>query len=228
VPNVFRTAIQSTSHFYRNDLNNNNHWLKLRLVGTSSNRAGLGTKIRTRATINGQTFWQLREASSQNTFCGENSPEIHFGLGEAASIDSLRLEWPSGQVEAYANIQANVIYEVEEGAGLHPLTTAVKDHAPQLARDFALEQNYPNPFNPDTRMTFVLPVASRVTLTVFDVEGRVVAELIHNQRHAAGRNEVKFIAQNLAGGIYIYKLEAISANGALSQYVATQTMTYLK
>jgi hypothetical protein len=235
VPNVFRPPVQALPHFYRNDLSNDNRWVKLKLVGTSSNRDGIDAKIRAKATINGSTYWQLREASSQNTFCGQNSPEIHFGFGDAADIDSLRIEWPLGQVDVYANVQTNTVYEAVEGAGLNPLTTAVEDNSPAIPLGFALEQNYPNPFsangafgNPTTRIAFALPTSSRVTLTVFDVNGRVVTELIRNQLQTAGRHEVSFSTNDLASGIYFYKLEAVTSNGSLPQFVETKTMTYLK
>jgi hypothetical protein len=181
VPNVLRPTIQAPPHFYRNDLSNDNHWVKIKLAGTNSNRDGIGTKIRVKATINSAAYWQLREASSQNTFCGQNSPEMHFGFGDAASIDSLRIEWPLGQVEVYVNVQTNTVYAAVEGTGLNPLTTAVEDDSPTVPLGFALEQNYPNPFsangafgNPSTQIAFALPALSRVTLTVFDINGRVV------------------------------------------------------
>lgn len=229
VPNVFRTAIQAPPHFYRNDLSNNNHWVKLKLVGTSSNRAGIGAKVRAEATINGKSYWQLREASSQNTFCGQNSPEIHFGFGDAVSIDSLRIEWPLGQVDVHANVQTNTVYEAVEGAGLDPITTGVDDESPATPlNNFALEQNYPNPFNPETRIAFELPATSRVTLTIFDVNGRTVAELIRNRTLQAGAHQGDFSARKLASGIYFYKLEAVPLNSALPRFVETKAMTYLK
>ncbi|NUO79984.1 T9SS type A sorting domain-containing protein [candidate division KSB1 bacterium] len=97
-----------------------------------------------------------------------------------------------------------------------------------MVTDFTLAQNYPNPFNPTTNITFALPVASRVTLTVFDMNGRVVTELIRNQLRTDGRHEVSFRANDLASGNYFYKLEAIPSNGSQSPFVETKTMLYLK
>jgi hypothetical protein len=97
-----------------------------------------------------------------------------------------------------------------------------------LPRDFVLEQNYPNPFNPTTKIAFAVPTLSRVTLTVFDMNGRVVAELLRNQLRTAGRHDVSFSANDLASGIYFYKLEARSNNGSLPQFTETKTMTFLK
>jgi hypothetical protein len=72
---------------------------------------------------------------------------------------------------------------------------------------FALEQNYPNPFNPSTIITYELPRASRVTLTVYDILGREVSLLV-NEKKDAGVHEVTFDAAGLASGVYFYRLQA--------------------
>ena len=67
---------------YHNNTNDN-HWLKLRLIGTRSNRAAIGAKVRVRATINGKSFWQMREISGGDGLRGQNSLHVHVGLGNA-------------------------------------------------------------------------------------------------------------------------------------------------
>jgi hypothetical protein len=69
----------------------------------------------------------------------------------------------------------------------------------------ALEQNFPNPFNPSTTIAFSVPATSHVTITVFDVNGRKVAELV-NRVVAAGRHQQAFNASHLASGTYYYQL----------------------
>ena len=71
----------------------------------------------------------------------------------------------------------------------------------------ALHDNYPNPFNPTTTIRYDLPKAGVVRLTVFDVLGRQVAELINSQQ-AAGKHSVIFNASRLASGVYFYRLSA--------------------
>jgi len=66
---------------------------------------------------------------------------------------------------------------------------------------------YPNPFNPTTNLSFTLPEAQRVALTVYDLSGRQVAQLVNGYR-AAGAHEVTFDASNLASGVYLYQLNA--------------------
>ena len=75
-----------------------------------------------------------------------------------------------------------------------------------LPEDYLLRQNYPNPFNPQTRISYALPEAAPVTLTVFDMLGRRVATLV-DRTQAAGNHEVMFDASSLSSGMYIYVLD---------------------
>jgi hypothetical protein len=81
-------------------------------------------------------------------------------------------------------------------------------------RTFQLCQNYPNPFNPTTVVSYLLPVASRVRLVVYDLLGREVAELV-NEEKDAGVYRVTFNATNLPSGTYICRLQV----GSLLQSV---------
>lgn len=76
-----------------------------------------------------------------------------------------------------------------------------------LPTEFTLGQNYPNPFNPSTRISFSVPERSLVTLTVFDILGRPVRQLVSGTV-SAGRHEVSFDASDFASGIYFYQLQA--------------------
>ncbi|MBO6584589.1 MAG: lamin tail domain-containing protein [Gracilimonas sp.] len=76
-----------------------------------------------------------------------------------------------------------------------------------LPKSFDLKQNYPNPFNPTTNITFDLPRAADVSLTVYDMLGRKVATLV-NERMNAGSHTAAFDASRLASGMYIYRIEA--------------------
>jgi hypothetical protein len=72
---------------------------------------------------------------------------------------------------------------------------------------FALHQNYPNPFNPTTTVRYDLPRDGQTRLTVYNLLGRQVAELV-NERQSAGRYEVRFEASDLPSGMYFYRLES--------------------
>lgn len=72
---------------------------------------------------------------------------------------------------------------------------------------FALEQNYPNPFNPATTIKYSVPISGFVNLSVFNVLGEKITDLI-NKELEAGSYELSFNASNLSSGVYFYKLEA--------------------
>jgi phage terminase large subunit-like protein len=83
----------------------------------------------------------------------------------------------------------------------------ISGNEPVLPSTFALGQNYPNPFNPATIIKYQLPKASFVKISIYDVLGKNVAELV-NDRKDAGYYQVEFNASHLASGLYLYKIEA--------------------
>ena len=102
---------------YRNDGGTNNGML-VRLVGTVSNRSAIGAKVRVKATIQGKTFWQLREISGGSGYCSQNDLRAHFGLGNATNVEIVRIEWPSGIVQELRDVPAKQILTVTEPARL--------------------------------------------------------------------------------------------------------------
>jgi uncharacterized membrane protein len=89
-----------------------------------------------------------------------------------------------------------------------------------LPLEFNLAQNYPNPFNPSTRISFTIPKEGNIKLSVFNILGEKVKELI-NEFKIAGTYNIDFNASELTSGIYVYRLEA-------SDFVQTKKMTLIK
>jgi hypothetical protein len=103
---------------------------------------------------------------------------------------------------------------------LSEMITSVEFALKELPREFCLNQNYPNPFNPSTTIRFDLPHASKVSLKVYNVLGQEVTTLVDEEK-PAGRYDVRFNAQNLASGMYMYRLQA-------GEYVAVEKSLLLK
>ena len=95
-----------------------------------------------------------------------------------------------------------------------------------LPTSFKLYPNHPNPFNPTTNIRFELPSAALVKLTVYDVVGREVTQLVNNQK-PAGRHEVLFDGAALTSGIYYYRLEVQSLTEA-RRFVEVRKMALLR
>ena len=104
--------IDSSSQLFRNDQNTGNSSVLFDLVGTESNRDGLGAQVR--VTVGGQT--QLLEQQGGIHNRSQNDTRLHFGLGQNTRIDRVEVRWLSGQVDVFRNVQANRIYRVTEGA----------------------------------------------------------------------------------------------------------------
>jgi enediyne biosynthesis protein E4 len=96
----------------RNDAPNGNHWIKVRLEGTKSNRSAIGARVLVRS--GGKV--QAQERMSQSSYCSANDARLHFGLGNAATAD-VEVRWPSGLVETLKSLAADQLLTLREGAG---------------------------------------------------------------------------------------------------------------
>jgi hypothetical protein len=91
-------------------------------------------------------------------------------------------------------------------ANQHPPTASKAPGESSAPPAFTLDPNLPNPFNPETTIRYTLAQAGPVRLTVFDVQGRRVATLV-DAHQEAGEHRVRWNAQGLASGIYLYRLD---------------------
>ncbi len=116
----------------------------------------------------------------------------------------------------YAKPESDILYvltekelfKVENGQSTSIKQVPVSnEETPEIPNAVSLNQNYPNPFNPTTTIEFELDKSTFTKLTVYDVLGRKVRELV-NEIRPAGTNIIKFNATNLASGVYLYRLEA--------------------
>jgi hypothetical protein len=98
---------------YHNISQNVGNWIELKLIGTKSNRDGIGARVQVQA--GGLT--QIRELDGGNGYAGESSRRIHFGIGNAAKIDRLQIHWPSGRIEQL-DVPINRVSYIEEGRRL--------------------------------------------------------------------------------------------------------------
>lgn len=97
----------------RNNGGNKNHWLSVRLVGTLSNRDGIGARI---AILAGGRR-QIAEIHSGGSYLSQNDLRVHFGLGQAPKVDRLEIHWPSGLVDTIRDLEPDRRIDVREGKG---------------------------------------------------------------------------------------------------------------
>jgi len=97
----------------RNDAPAENHWIKIRLEGTRSNRSAIGARVLAR--YGGKV--QAQEVVSQTSYLSANDPRLHFGLGAATTVD-IEIHWPMGLVEKHAALAAGQLVTIREGKGI--------------------------------------------------------------------------------------------------------------
>jgi len=95
-----------------------------------------------------------------------------------------------------------------------------------IPSDFSLYQNYPNPFNPNTKINYELRVTGYVKLSVFDITGKVVKQLV-NKKQSPGNYNIEFNGEGLTSGIYFYRIE-ITDEKSNEIYVDTKKMILTK
>jgi hypothetical protein len=97
-----------------NRAHNPNHRVLTKLIGTRSNRAAIGARVVLRTS----GVPQLGEVRAGSSYLSQNDLRLHFGLGSAKTIDSIRIRWPSGREESLNNLAADAIYTIVEGKGV--------------------------------------------------------------------------------------------------------------
>ena len=104
----------------RCDSQTGNHWIKVRTIGTKSNRSGIGARIRCVTTVSGEPWphSQIDEVRSGGSYISQNDLRVHFGLGKVNKVDLLEIRWPSGQVDTLKDLKADQLVYVKEGQGI--------------------------------------------------------------------------------------------------------------
>jgi hypothetical protein len=203
---------------------NSNSWLEVTCRGTISNRSAIGSKIRVKAIINSHPVWQMREIDAQSGYCGENLIQ-HFGLGNAALVDSIKVEWLSGNVTVFTGIPVNQHVIISQDGSIIGLKTG-KSNVP---KEYNLYQNFPNPFNPSTTIIFDIAEIKALTgkgsyfklvLTIFDILGKEIVTLA-DRRLKPGIYTYRWDGSPYPSGIYFYRL-------VTEQFNATRKMVLLK
>lgn len=201
------TGAPQNNDLYRNDQGNTNSWLQIDCIGTIANRTAIGATVRLKASILGEQTWQMRAITGSPTGDrGQNDLRVHFGLGDAVEIDTLIINWPSGNVEVFSGISVNQFITVTENGGLTDISAENK-----LPAGFLLKQNYPNPFNPETTIVYSLPKSATVSLEIYNMLGQKIRTLVRNQIQGSGEYTIQWNGRDEGGlqagsGVYYYRL----------------------
>ena len=91
-----------------------NSWLLVRLVGTRTNRAAIGSRV----ILEAEGHQQIQEVRSGGSFCSQSDLRLHFGLGRASEVTHLTVKWLGGGQEAFEHVPANRPVVIQEGKGI--------------------------------------------------------------------------------------------------------------
>ena len=175
---------------------------------------------------NGIYIWQMIAADLD----GDNHDEVILDVGGTVLIlklterNEILLQWAAfvafdygigaGDVDGDTIDELVLAENIRDGHTIITKSTIYKWKSPVAIQPLFENHNnttvldvFPNPFNPTTTFAFALPESLPVRLTIFDLTGRQVAELI-NEELPAGRYEIPFDASNLASGVYLYRMAA--------------------
>ncbi len=108
------TSLDASPVLLRNEVPSVGHWLRIKTVGSKSNRDGYGAKVE--ITVEGSI--RYAEVRAGSSFESSSDPRLHFGLGSATRVDAITIRWPSGQVDKVGPIAADQEVVVREGSGV--------------------------------------------------------------------------------------------------------------
>ncbi len=189
--------------------------VELSLFNAVKSKSGVKLSWRTETEVNNYGFEIERASSSTTPLQGwekigfvngngnSNSPKDYFFMDELNA--------------SYGTIYYRLKQIDNDGKFEYSDEISVNLGVPSV---FSLSQNYPNPFNPSTKISYTVPVDSKVSLKVYDILGNLVETLVDEQKEA-GYYEVNFNGSALSSGIYFYTISADNFN-------QTKKMTLLK
>jgi hypothetical protein len=117
---VVVNTINGRPQLLRCDSQLKHNWIKVRTIGTKSNRSGIGARLKcvTHPPDETKPHQQIDEVRSGGSYISQNDLRIHFGLGRAEKVDLLEIHWPSGQVDTMKDVKPNQLIYVKEGEGI--------------------------------------------------------------------------------------------------------------
>jgi enediyne biosynthesis protein E4 len=117
---VVVNTVNDFPQLLRCDMRSGNNWIKVRTIGTKSNRSGIGARLRcvTKPAGESKPHEQIDEVRSGGSYFSQSDLRVHFGLGKAEKVELLEVRWPNGAVEALKNVPANQLVFVKEGEGI--------------------------------------------------------------------------------------------------------------
>ncbi len=177
---------------FRND-NPPANWLKVELEGVTNNKQGMGSRVE--VSVDGRTF--IREIDGGSSHASHNSTIAHFGLGDYEMVDELKVRWLGGEEQVFTNIAANQLITIVEHE-----PNALEEHTAHILQLYSV----PNPFEEKTQIHYFLPKPSIISLSIYDMTGRLVYQEAAIQQRE-GKQILEWTSSStIASGVYFCRL----------------------
>lgn len=120
---IVLATLAGPAYLFRNDGGNHHNWLRVRVIGSRSNRSGLGATVR----VTSASGVQTQTVRSGSSYASQSELTLTFGLGRDTSVSSVEVRWPSGTTQTFTALAANQLVVVDEGRGLGPAKKLMND-----------------------------------------------------------------------------------------------------
>ena len=126
---VVVNTVNDYPQLLRCDSKMENNWIKIRTIGTKSNRSGIGARLTctTHPAGEAKPHQQIDEVRSGGSYISQSDLRVHFGLGKAKKVEVLEIRWPSGHLDTLKDVKANQLIFVKEGEGISRTMQFTKD-----------------------------------------------------------------------------------------------------
>jgi hypothetical protein len=202
---AYTNGATTARSLFKNETTNVNSWVQFSLQGVQSNRSAIGAILRLKATIGGASYWQIREISAHNSFQGQHELNQHFGLGDAAVIDSVEVRWPSGITQHFTGLAGKQAYKLVEGQALQLFSATFKP------MDEPVVELRPNPAQDQV----VIVAADVKAVQMFDTTGKVLGiscQLLDEKAVVA-------FPGSIAKGIYFLRITLKNGTSVVRQLI---------
>ena len=110
------STLNGPAHLFRNDGGNRGNWLRVRTIGSRSNRSGIGANVR----VTSASGTQGQMVHSGSSYASQSELTLTFGLGTDTRVSRIAVEWPSGRTQTFEDVAANQAVRIDEARGLLP------------------------------------------------------------------------------------------------------------
>lgn len=192
------TTVDANSLFFRNDLSNDNNWLRIDIEGIKSNRDGFGAHLQ--IFVDGDQW--VHEVDGGSSYRSQHETTAHFGLGSAQLVDSLIVIWPGGKKQVHYNLDANQqILIIEDTVG--DSNTGLNS----IWNNFHGLNVVPNPNSGDFNISYVNASGKSAVLRILDLQGRELF-LKYYESTSIGKSNISVSIPEVKNGLYILELES--------------------